>query len=66
MSELRCNNDIMFGVLDGDFLDVKCRSQRCGHGPGTVVIHRFDLVTGDLLYTSRYKDPGTKLRKENQ
>ena len=64
--ELRCDNNILFGILDGDFLDVKCRSQYCGHAPGTVVIHRFDLATGDLLYTSRYKDPGIKPRKESQ
>ncbi len=66
MSDLRCDNGIMFGVLDDGFLDVKCRSSYCGHAPGAVVIHRFDLASGKLLYTSRYKDPGTKPRKEPQ
>lgn len=66
MSELRCNNDILFGILDGDFIDVKCRSARCGHGAGIVVIHRFDLANGVLLYTSRFKDPASNRRKESQ
>ena len=60
MSELRCDNGILFGVLDGDFLEVKCRSSYCGHGPGAVAIHRFDLATGVLLYTSRFIDPTTR------
>lgn len=66
MSELRCDNGIKFGNLDGEFLDVKCRSAYCGHAPGTVVIHRFDLANGALLYTSRFRDPGTKNRKAPQ
>jgi hypothetical protein len=66
MSDLRCDNGILFGVLDEGAIEVKCRSAYCGHAPGTVVIHRFSLATGELLYTSRFKDPGTKQRKESQ
>jgi len=66
MSDLRCDNGILFGVLDEGAIEVKCRSTYCGHAPGTVVIHRFSLATGELLYTSRFKDPGTKQRKESQ
>mgnify|MGYP001121102522 CR=1 FL=1 len=65
MSDLRCDNGILFGVLDEGAIEVKCRSAYCGHAPGTV-IHRFDLATGKLLYTSRFKDPSTKQRKARQ
>jgi hypothetical protein len=66
MSDLRCDNGILFGVLDEGYIEVKCRSAYCGHAPGTVVIHRFDLATGELQYTSRFKDPVSKPRKESQ
>ena len=55
--ELRCNNSILFGVVDEGFIDVKCRSNYCGAGPGVVVLHRFALDTGKLIHTSVYKDP---------
>lgn len=62
MQELRCDNRILFGTVDGDVLEVKCRSRRCGHEGGVVVIHRFDLETGNLVGTQRFKDP--EYRKE--
>jgi hypothetical protein len=63
MHELRCDNGILFGILEGSVLEVKCRSRRCGYETGVVVIHRFRLETGDLVGTTqRYKDP--KWRKE--
>lgn len=55
--ELRCNNDILFGILDEGVLEVKCRSKRCGAGPGVVVIHGFDIESGKLLGTRKYRDP---------
>lgn len=61
--ELRCGNGIKFGDLHDGVLEVKCRSSRCGHGEGSVVIHRFDPLTGELLETKRFKDPATG-RKE--
>jgi hypothetical protein len=55
--ELRCDNHILFGrVIDG-LLDVKCRSNRCGAATGVVVIHRFDIHTGRIIETKRFKDP---------
>lgn len=59
--DLRCGNSILFGVVDGPVLEVKCRSSRCGAGPGVVVLHRFSLPTGDLIDTQTYKNP----KKEN-
>lgn len=66
--ELRCDNDILFGILEGRTLEVKCRSRRCGHEAGTVVIHQFDFVedpatgslTGELKRTLKFKDPANQ------
>ena len=58
--ELRCDNGILFGVIVDGVLEVKCRSRRCGHEAGAVVIHRFDLTTGELQGTLKFKDPAMK------
>lgn len=57
MTDLRCDNSILFGVVDGNILEVKCRSARCGAGKGVVVIHRFSLPGGELIATKQYKNP---------
>ncbi len=62
MQELRCDNRILFGTLEGSVLEVKCRSERCGARRGVVLIHRFSLTTGDLVGTRQFRDP--KYRKE--
>jgi hypothetical protein len=59
VEELRCDNKILFGHLAAGVLEVKCRSGRCGAGPGVVVIHRFSTVTGDLINTRRFRDAST-------
>lgn len=56
MSEIRCENK-MHGELVEGFLEIKCRSSFCGSGPGIVVIHRFDVESGKLVETNRYRDP---------
>lgn len=62
--ELRCDNGILFGVIlpEEGLIEVKCRSRRCGHQAGTVVLHRFDLKTGEQKRTLQFKDPA--YRKE--
>lgn len=55
--EIRCENGIKFGDLVDGVLEVKCRSARCGHQPGQIVIHRFSALTGEALETRRFKDP---------
>lgn len=58
MHRLYCGNKILFGVIHPEgILEVKCRSGRCGHRPGVLVFHRFDLHTGELVETKQYKDP---------
>lgn len=55
--EMRCDNRL-HGLLDQEgHLEIKCRDRYCGAGSGFVVLHKFDVGTGKLLYTTRYKDP---------
>lgn len=62
--ELRCDN-ILHGVLNDGLVEFKCRSRFCGSGPGVVIIHRFDPISGRLVDTKRYKDtPVVNTRKE--
>lgn len=60
MDELRCDNNIKFGELfpEDGVLEVKCRSRRCGAQPGVVVVHGFDVHSGKLLGTAKYREPG--------
>jgi len=61
MIELRCDNEIKFGELfeEDSVIEVKCRSRRCGAGPGIVVLHGFDLESGKLLGTRKFREPPT-------
>lgn len=56
--ELRCDHRIQ-GVFDSDELsfEVKCTNSRCGARSGTVVLHKFSLLTGKLVKTQVFKDP---------
>lgn len=62
--ELRCGNGILFGVIlpEEGLVEVKCRSRRCGHEAGEVILHRFSLKTGELQGTLKFKNPS--IRKE--
>lgn len=57
--DLRCDSGIKHGdlLVEDGVLEVKCRSKRCGHQPGTIVIHRFDASTGALISTRKFTDP---------
>ena len=60
--ELRCKGNILHGLVVSQYADgvieFRCRSRFCGKAPGVVVLHRFDLNTGDVE-TRRYSDPAT-------
>jgi hypothetical protein len=62
--ELRCEEGLLHGIIlpDGQ-LEVKCHSRFCGHAPGVVVLHRFDVHTG-LVTTRRYRDPAPQKKEE--
>lgn len=55
--ELRCHAQILHGILVDGLLEVKCKSRRCGHENGVIVLHRFDTITGELVETLHFKDP---------
>lgn len=68
MRELRCSGNRVFGLLDEDavkatgVLEVKCGSLFCGKRSGVVVLHRFDLSTGEYN-TRRYSEPNNKTER---
>lgn len=48
----------MHGILrTATRLEVQCTRRRCGKERGIVVLHTFDLETGALVKTERYKNP---------
>ena len=54
--EIRCPSRIVGKIADGR-LEVKCRSEGCGARKGIVVMHYFDLLTGDLIETRKFQGP---------
>jgi hypothetical protein len=56
LRELKCASGRLLGMLDGKFVEIACRSARCGKRPGVVVIHRFDVLTGECVSTSQFKE----------
>jgi len=58
--ELRCDSRLhgRLSEVDGrPAVEVMCRSAFCGRTEGRVVLHYFDVTTGDLITTKRYKQP---------
>ena len=56
MTELRCDTKL-HGVLHDGILEIKCRSNRCGAGPDVVVLHQFNILTGELIKTLTFREP---------
>jgi hypothetical protein len=54
--QLRCENKLHGLALDGR-IEIKCDSRFCGAGQGWTVLHEFNAVTGELVGTTRYKNP---------
>lgn len=57
--ELRCDNSLHGTVEDGVFT-VKCRSRFCGSRAGVVVLHRFNVHTGELVQTLMFAEPTSR------
>lgn len=58
MHILRCEGNTIHGrMLNDTTLEVKCKRRRCGVKPGVVVLHTFNIATGDLIETKKYADP---------
>ena len=62
--ELRCGKRLHGVLTDDGVLEVACRSALCGHEPGVVVIHQFDVETGDYIGTRKYRDTPMVKREE--
>lgn len=59
--DLRCDHGILHGVIPEEgVVEFRCRSARCGHEPGVVVIHKFNTHTGELIQTNIYAEPKRK------
>ncbi len=62
--DLRCGPRLHGILVEGtNLIEVKCNSARCGHGGGQVVFHRFDVNTGELAQTLRFRDPRSRKDK---
>lgn len=60
MQELRCTSKKHGVVIDDHTVEVKCDSRFCGAKAGVIVLHRFDLRTGELVDTQRYREIRSK------
>lgn len=58
MIELRCGGT-MHGKLNTEqmTIEVKCGRRSCGVRRGVIVLHTFDLHTGQLTATTKFADP---------
>jgi hypothetical protein len=56
VQDLRCPSRYVARVVDGR-LEVKCSSRNCGSGGGVVVLHYFDVESGELQETKTYRSP---------
>jgi hypothetical protein len=61
--EIRCPSRIHGIVRDGE-LEVKCKSSHCGAGKGVVVLHYFDLLTGEATRTRTFREPSALFDKK--
>jgi hypothetical protein len=57
MHELRCGGTMHAKLLDDRILEVKCGRRSCGAKRGVVVLHTFDLNSGQMVGTARYAEP---------
>lgn len=53
---LRCDNKKHADRISDHVIEVKCNSRFCGAERGVVVLHRFDLASGEMT-TRKFTDP---------
>lgn len=61
--QLRCEGTL-HGIVSDDArgtLERTCHQRRCGYRKGTVILHTWDLTTGQVT-TKRFREP--QIRKE--
>lgn len=58
MHTLRCAGKTIHGrMLDDHTLEVKCKRRACGVRPGVIVLHSFDIRTGEITETRKFANP---------
>ena len=57
MSELRCESKLHGILVAPNVIEISCNSRFCGADRDTVVLHKFDARTGDMIETKLYKKP---------
>ena len=62
MPELRCPSKKHGVIVDESLLEIKCDSRFCGAGQGKVVLHLFNVETGELVKTVQYKNPQKEVK----
>ncbi len=55
--EMRCDAKLHALIVADGVVEVKCDSRFCRPDRSTVVLHRFDAVTGRLIETLTFKNP---------
>lgn len=60
--DLKCPNRQRHAVLYplAGVVEMKCDRSHCGHAKGVVVLHRWNLKTGELTETLRFAEPTPK------
>jgi hypothetical protein len=61
--DLRCPSRIQGIITDTGLLEIKCSAKHCGAVSGIVVLHYFDLATGEMVDTKKYNNPTHLLEK---
>jgi hypothetical protein len=56
MTDIRCRGKLHGILINEETVEIKCRSAICGARAGVVVLHEFNIHTGDLVQTRRFKD----------
>lgn len=58
MKDLRCDGTMHAKLdLDHGTIEVKCGRRRCGASKDVVVLHTFNLHTGEMIDTRRFANP---------
>ena len=60
--DLRCPAKKHGIIVREGVVEVKCDSRFCGAEQGVTILHRFDVHSGALVETVKFKDPGRKGR----
>lgn len=65
-TELRCYNRLHGILVEGGRIEVKCTQKNCGARQGVVVLHYFDVTTGELVDTKRFADPAKVFNRDRK